>query len=110
MVVKFEFKKVMNGQYYFYLKLVNGEIIFVSEWYEEKSGVRNGIVFVWDNVLFDECYEWKFVYNGEFMFNLKVVNYQVIGMSEMYSSVQVCENGIVVVKCDVFIVEIVDFV
>ena len=46
--------------------------------------------------------------NGEFQFNLKAGNGQVIGSSEMYSSVAACENGIESVKKNAPDAEVVD--
>ncbi|MBR8335506.1 YegP family protein [Burkholderia ambifaria] len=108
MAAKFEIKKATNGQYFFHLKSANGEIILASERYEEKGGARTGIASVRENAPLDERYERKIGHNGEYMFNLKAANRQVIGTSETYKSTQGRDNGIAAVKRDAPVAETFD--
>ncbi|WDR89807.1 YegP family protein [Burkholderia ambifaria] len=108
MAAKFEIKKATNGQYFFHLKSANGEIILASERYEEKGGARTGIASVRENAPLDERYERKVAHNGEYMFNLKAANRQVIGTSETYKSTQGRDNGIAAVKRDAPVAETFD--
>ena len=45
-------------------------------------------------------FEHKSASNGQFMFNLKAANHEVILTSEMYSSVAAMEKGIASVKAN----------
>lgn len=98
MSAKFVLKKSANGQFHFRLQAANGEPILQSEMYASKSSAENGIASVRTNAPIDERYERKNAKNGQPMFNLKAANHEVIGTSEMYSSVAACDNGIASVK------------
>lgn len=51
MVGWFEFSKSSDNQFWFVLKVGNGEIIFISEFYILKVFVEKGIVLVCSNSL-----------------------------------------------------------
>ena len=87
-----------NGQYFFNLKADNNEVILTSEMYNSKAAAQNGINSCQTNSPFDRNYERKTSQRGEPYFVLKALNYQIIGVSEMYSSVSARENGIASVK------------
>lgn len=73
--MKFEiFQSENNEKYYFCFKVKNGQIIFFSQGYVNKFGVKNGIESVKKNVVKDEFFECKEVSNGKFYFNLFVGN------------------------------------
>src|ERR1700712_1245982 len=95
---KFELSKSKNGQFHFHLKAGNGEIILSSEQYEAKASALHGIESVKKNVAHDERFVRQTSKKGEPYFVLKAANGQVIGNSEMYSSVSAMEHGIVSVK------------
>lgn len=97
-MAKFEVKKAKNGQFYFSLKASNGEIILASEMYKSKPSAVNGIESVQKNAPDDKRYEKKDTKNGQFMFNLKAGNHQVIGTSETYKTTAARDNGIKSVK------------
>ena len=84
----FELKKAKDGQYYFHLKASNGQIVLASEMYKEKGSAENGIASVKKNAANDASYERKDTKNGQFMFNLKAANHQIIGTSETYKSTE----------------------
>ncbi len=94
----FELKKARDSQYYFNLKASNGQIILASEMYKEKGSAENGIASVKKNAANDASYERKDTKNGQFMFNLKAANHQIIGTSETYKSTESRDNGIESVK------------
>ncbi len=88
------FKSDKNGDYYFNLKAGNHETILQSQGYADKSGAENGINSVKTNASDDNRFERKEAKNGQFYFNLKAANGQVIGKSEMYTTKASMENGI----------------
>ncbi|WP_323123097.1 YegP family protein [Burkholderia alba] len=98
MAAKFTIKKATDGQFFFHLQAANGEIILRSELYKAKSSAENGIASVQRNAPDDARYERKVAKNGEFMFNLKAANHEVIGTSELYKNEAGRENGIASVK------------
>lgn len=97
-MAKFEIKKAKNDEYYFHLKAGNGEIILSSEMYAAKTSAVNGIESVKKNAPDDNRYEKKDTKNGQYMFNLKAANHQVIGTSESYTTTAARDNGIASVK------------
>ena len=96
-MAKFVLRKP-GTQFHFVLKAGNGETILTSESYTTKAAAENGIASVKSNAPHDERYERKKASNGQFMFNLKSTNGQVIGTSETYVSEPSRENGIQSVK------------
>jgi hypothetical protein len=97
-MAKFEIKKAKNDEYYFHLKAGNGETILVSEMYVSKASAENGIESVKKNAPDDKRYERKETKNGQYMFNLKAANHEVIGTSESYTTAVAREGGIESVK------------
>jgi uncharacterized protein YegP (UPF0339 family) len=98
MAGKFVLKTASNGQYHFSLKAGNGETILRSELYTSKVSAEGGIASVKTNAPLDERYERKAAASGQYMFNLKAANHQVIGTSETYTSAASRDNGIESVK------------
>jgi uncharacterized protein len=96
----FEIKKAKDGQFYFHLKASNGQIILASEMYKEKGSAENGIASVKKNAAADSNYERKDSKNGQYMFNLKAANHQIIGTSETYKSTESRDHGIDSVKAN----------
>jgi uncharacterized protein YegP (UPF0339 family) len=94
----FDLKQGGNGQFMFNLKAGNGEVILTSELYKQKQSAIAGIDSVKANAGDDACYERKTAKNGQPFFVLTATNGQIIGKSEMYSSVSAMENGIQSVK------------
>lgn len=95
---KFATKTGTNGQYYFSLKADNGQNILASEGYTSKAGCTNGIESVRTNSQDDGKFEKKLSTNGKHYFNLKALNGQIIGTSQMYESEAGRDNGIASVK------------
>jgi uncharacterized protein YegP (UPF0339 family) len=98
MAGKFVVKTASNGETYFRLQAGNGETILKSEMYASKASALNGIESVRKNATDDTRYERKTAASGQFMFNLKAANHQVIGTSETYKSEASREGGIASVK------------
>ena len=98
MAAKFVIKKASDGQFLFHLKAGNGEIILRSELYKTKASAENGVASVRKNAPDDARYERKTASNGQFMFNLKAGNHEIIGTSELYKAEASRENGIASVK------------
>ena len=98
MAGKFELKKAKNGQFFFNLKASNGQLILTSEMYKAKKGAENGIESVRKNAAIDARFRRKESKKGDPYFVLLAGNNQVIGQSEVYSSVSAMENGLLSVK------------
>lgn len=98
MAGKFQIKKSSDNQFYFNLKAGNGEIILTSEMYRAKNNAENGIASVKTNAPIDSRYDKKTAVNGQFCFNLKAANGEIIGKSEMYTTSSARDSGIGSVK------------
>ena len=98
MTGKFELKKSKSGQFMFALKAGNNQVILTSEQYRDRAGALNGIEAAKKNSGKDANFEIKTAKNGQPFFVLKAANNQVIGTSEMYSSVSSARDGIKSVK------------
>jgi len=105
---KFEILTRKNGEFQFCLKAGNGQGILYSEGYSSKYGCTNGIESVRKNSQDDSKYERKTNSNGKYYFNLKAMNGQIIGNSDMYESVASRDNGIESVKKNAPDAEIID--
>jgi len=98
MAGKFVLERSIN-QFVFNLKAAgNFETILTSERYTQKAGATNGIQAVRDNAAIDARYERKSSSAHQPYFVLKAGNGEVIGTSEMYSSVAARDNGIAAVN------------
>ncbi len=119
---KFVIKKTNTG-IKFDLKAGNGQVIATSEVYTTEAACKNGIASVQKNApvaaVENQTVEGyateknpKFeIYNdkaGEFRFRLKATNGQVIAVSEGYTALASCENGIESVKKNAVDAEIVE--
>ncbi len=108
MAAKFEIKKSANEQFMFNLKAANGEVILTSETYSQKRSAEQGIASVKANASDDSRFERKTAKDGSPYFVLKAANGEIIGKSEMYSSVAAMEKGIASVVKNTADAEIVD--
>jgi len=95
---KFVLFKGSNQQYYFHLKADNGEKVLHSEGYTSKQACLSGIASVKVNAPYDSRYERLASRSSQYYFNLRAMNNEVIGVSEMYTSSYARDNGIEVVK------------
>ncbi|GAB5565182.1 MAG: YegP family protein [Winogradskyella sp.] len=97
---KFIIRKSSNNLFYFNLYAVNGVVILNSETYTTKQNCIGGVASVKVHAPFDNNYVRKVASNGQYYFNIKATNGEVIGTSEMYNSSQARDNGINAVKRD----------
>ena len=95
---KFTIRRSTDNQFYFVLKADNGEIILTSERYTTNQSCRIGIASVKTNAPYDSRYDRHMSSNGQYYFNLKAANGEIIGTSEMYTSAAGRDNGIESVK------------
>lgn len=95
---KFQIKESNNNQFHFNLHALNGQVILSSEMYTTKQGCKGGIESVKKNAPTDDQYDRKEAKNGQFYFNLKATNGEIIGKSEMYTTKASRDNGIESVK------------
>jgi uncharacterized protein YegP (UPF0339 family) len=91
---KFEVYKDKKGEFRFRLNAKNGQAILASEGYSSKAGCLNGIKSVQDNSKDGARFDKLTAKNGQFYFNLKARNGEIIGKSEMYKSTSGRDNGI----------------
>ncbi len=87
-----------NSQYYWNLTAPNNEIILQSESYTTKQNALNGIGSCRTNSPLDSRYQRRIAKNSQYYFNLTALNYQIIGVSEMYTTVANRDNGIMACK------------
>lgn len=93
-------KNRANGQFYFRLRAINGEVILASECYTQKAGCENRIMAVKENAPLDSRYDRRTASDGQYCFVLQVANGQIMGMSEMYTTSAARDNGIQAVMWD----------
>lgn len=94
-MAKFEvYQSGEKNEYRFRLVASNGQNILSSEGYSAKAGCMNGIESVRKNAQNINAFEKTVTANGQFMFNLKAPNGQIIGTSQNYKSEDGRDNGI----------------
>lgn len=96
----YDISKSNDDKFMFVLKAGNAEIILTSELYTAKDSAESGIASVQNNCPMDGCYDRLSATNGKYYFNLKSVNHQVIGTSQMYETAQSRDKGIDSVKAN----------
>ncbi len=109
---KFIVKKTASG-IKFDLKATNGEVILTSEVYSSKESCLKGVRSVAKNAAVgavedqtvenfekQKCPKFEIYTDkrGEFRFRLKATNGQIIGVSEGYTTMRNCKNGVESVK------------
>ncbi|RYG04643.1 MAG: DUF1508 domain-containing protein [Chitinophagaceae bacterium] len=87
-----------DGQYYFNLIASNGQVILSSEGYSTDYERDNGIHSILANSILSIGFENKMTSNGKYYFVLRAANGELIGHSELYTSVASRDNGIESVK------------
>lgn len=84
---KYQIFRGADNQFYFHLRARNGEIVLASEGYVAKSSARAGIRSVRNHVTETaEYFEREVAANGQYYFNLKAENGEIIGTSELFTS------------------------
>lgn len=94
MSAKFELKKAKDGQFHFNLLAGNGQVILSSEMYKAKDSALGGIDSVRKNAQREGAFEIKSSSDEKHYFVLKATNAQVVGQSQMYSTLAACKGGI----------------
>ena len=94
MAGKFEISSRSNGEFQFNLKAGNGQVILSSEGYRSLPACQMGVESVRMHSVNPTHFECKTAKDGSPYFNLKAGNGQIIGNSEMYSSISARDNGI----------------
>ena len=109
---KFVIRKTATG-IKFDLKATNGQVIATSEVYESEAACRNGVESVRKNAeaakfedqtaevvetVTNPKFEMYLDKGGEYRFRLKAPNGKIVAVSEGYTTVAACENGIQSVK------------
>ena len=83
-----------NGLYYFNLKAANGEIVLQSQAYSSEAASMNATFAVLENGVLQGRYDVKKAKDGQYYFNLKAANGEIIGTSEMYSTKSNATRGL----------------
>lgn len=94
MTAKFEISSRSNGEFQFNLKAGNGQVILSSEGYSSLQACQMGVESVRMHSLNPTHFECNTAKDGSPYFSLKASNGQIIGKSEMYSSISARDNGI----------------
>jgi hypothetical protein len=105
---KYILKTTSNEKFHFNLTAKNGQVILTSQTYISKASAVNGLVSVQINSTNEERYERSRSENGQFFFNLKASNGQVIGTSELYTTAEARDGGIESVKINGGTLEVED--
>lgn len=90
--------KPSGTQFMWNLKASNGETILTSERYSAKESAKNGINSCKANSALDSRYDRRTSTTNQPYFVLRGGNNEVIGTSEMYSSVFARDQGIAACK------------
>lgn len=106
-MAKFVIKQSKSGKFNFALKAGNGETILVSESYSTEKACENGVESVRKNAAIESRFDKLVAKNGQYYFNLKATNGEIVGTSEMYVSTSGRDNGIVSVMKNAPIAEVV---
>ena len=91
------FKSQVDGNYYYHLKAVNGELVLSGEGYSTRQSCRDGITSVKRNAGNEQRYERHNSYMN-YRFNLLGGNGEIIGRSEGYVTADGRDEGVLVVK------------
>lgn len=94
MAGKFEIYTDKAGEFRFRLKASNGQVVLASEGYKSKASAINGAESVQNNCEDEDNFERTTTSGGQFRFNLKAKNRQVIGTSQSYAAEATRDKGI----------------
>jgi uncharacterized protein YegP (UPF0339 family) len=94
MIGKFQIYYDRAGEFRFRLRASDDHIILVSEGYKQKASAIKAIESVRVNAINEKHFERKTASNGQYMFNLKAANGQVIGTSKLYKAESSCEEDL----------------
>lgn len=83
-----------NGLYYFNLKADNGEIVLQSQAYSSEAAAMNATFAVVEAGVLKGSYDVNKAKDGQYYFNLKAANGEIIGTSEMYTTKSNANRGV----------------
>lgn len=89
----FETFQGVDARWYFNLTAANGEGVLRSQGYTRLASAQGGVASVLANGIDKRNFDVKQASNGDYYFNLKAANGQVIGTSELYASKSNAERG-----------------
>lgn len=89
----FETFQGLDGRHYFNLMAGNGENVLRSQGYTRLASAQSGVASVLANGFDKRNFDVKQASNGDYYFNLKAGNGEIIGSSEMYASKSNAERG-----------------
>ena len=90
----FQVKTNENDEYYFILLSDQEDLILRSESYSSKSACLNGIESVQSNADDEDRYERMVAEDGQFYFNLKAKNGEIIGNSHFFDTENLRDHAI----------------
>lgn len=100
----FETFQGLDGHYYFSMTAANGQNVLRSQGYTKLASAQNGIASVVANGNDKRQFDIKQATNGDWYFNLRAANGEIIGTSELYVSKSNAERGARTVRALVRIV------
>jgi uncharacterized protein len=100
----FETFQGLDGHYYFSMTAGNGQNVLRSQGYTKLASAQNGVASVVANGNDKRQFDVKQATNGDWYFNLRAGNNEIIGTSELYASKSNAERGAVTVRALVRIV------
>lgn len=104
----FEIFKDEAGAFCFRLKSKNGEIIFISDGYTQKTNCEKGIGSVKRNAKNEDRFEIKQSTDKKWYFNLKAGNGQSVGVGQKFDNEYSVKNAIKLAMSTAPVAEIVD--
>ena len=91
---KFEIYPDKGGKFRFRLKATNGQIVLSSQGYSTKAAAIKGAESVKENSTDPTAFDATTTESGQFRFNIKAKNHQIIGTSQSYTTASARDNGI----------------
>lgn len=85
--------QALDGRYYFNLMAGNGENVLRSQGYTRLASAQGGVASVLENGNDKRQFDVKQATNGDWYFNLRAGNGEIIGTSELYASKSNAERG-----------------
>lgn len=89
----FETFQGLDGHYYFNLVAANGQNVLRSQGYTKLASAQKGVASVLENGNDKRQFDVKQATNGDWFFNLRAANNEIIGTSELYASKSNAERG-----------------
>lgn len=89
----FETFQGIDGHYYFSMTAGNGQNVLRSQGYTKLASAQNGVASVLANGNDKRQFDVKQAQNGDWYFNLRAANNEIIGTSELYSSKSNADRG-----------------